>query len=131
VTAATWTAWNPPPAPERDLWWEALRIAAPDTDDHAARHRRGKVRLPYDLGPDEPAGMLVDAWVCCDPACGGVELGEYVLEINHGCCVPVRCCAEHAARGRHSRGRRHRTGRGVTYYHGPFTPFWEPDGGAR
>src|SRR5687768_11072396 len=86
MTTTTW--WNPPPAP-LDIWAE-VRVQAPDTDDHAARHQRGVVRLPWDLGPDALAGALVPAWVCCDPACGGVELGEAVLEINHGCCTPRR-----------------------------------------
>jgi hypothetical protein len=44
------SSWNPPADPERDLWWAAQRIAAPDTDDHTTRHQRGVVRLPWKLG---------------------------------------------------------------------------------
>lgn len=121
-----YTELNPPPAPERDLWWAAQRIAAPDTADYAARHRRGFVRLPYDLGPNSGGmvGDLVEAWVCCDPACGGVELGEYVLEMNHDCCPPLGI-GRRPSRGRvPTRGCRARRG----FYHGPFTAWWEPGG---
>lgn len=115
-------------APERDLWWHAQRIAAPDTTDYTARHRRGLVRLPYDLHPDHRAGQLVTAWVCCDPGCGGVELGEFVLELNHDCCGQY-------GYWRALPQQRHLTGFGrlnfTGWHHGPFTPFWEPDGGLR
>lgn len=131
MATAVHTAWNPPPTPERDLWWHAQRIAAPDTTDPVERHRRGVVRLPYDLN-DEPAGTLVPAWVCCDPACGGVELSQIVLEQNHGCCVPPRCCPPCDAAW--TPPRRHMVGLGRVYFrgwfHGPFTAWWEP-GGAR
>jgi hypothetical protein len=126
VTAvASW--WNPPPAPERDLWWHALRIAAPDTDDFTARHRRGFVRLPWDLGEAGAIGQLVEAWVCCDTGCGGVELGQTVLEINHSCCTPLRCTCT-ACAGAWSPARRHMAC-GMRH-HGPYTAFWQPDGAA-
>lgn len=123
------TAWDPPPAPNRDLWWHALRIAAPE-GDFTTRHRRGGVRLPYECGPDEPAGALVEAWVCCDPACGGVEMGAHVLGLNHHCCDEFDP-DPHA-------DRQHTVGLGFLhftgFYHGPFTAWWEPNaliGGAR
>lgn len=128
MTATAWNAWNPPPAPERDLWWHAQRITVPDTDDHTARHQRGSVRLPYDLNADfgHVAGALVPAWVCCDPACGGVELGEHVLNINHGCCDVIRCGCHPKPTWRGQ----HRTGLGgphfTGYHDGPFTAWWEP-----
>lgn len=130
MTAAVASWWNPPPAPERDLWWHALRIAAPDTDDDfEVRHRRGAVRLPWDLGEAGVAGQLVDAWVCCDPLCGGVELGQTVLEINHSCCTPLRCACT-ACAGAWKPARRHMAGLGRRnfdgYHHGPYTAFWEP-----
>lgn len=124
MTAPTCTAWSPPPAPDRDLWWHAQRIAAPDVDDHTTRHRRGVVRLPYDV-VGGAAGNLVEAWVCCDPACGGVELGEHVLEINHSCCV-YRSLRPYRPLRRHMAGRDRIGWPG--YYHGPFTAFWEPGG---
>ncbi|AGL19518.1 hypothetical protein [Actinoplanes sp. N902-109] len=99
--------------------WASTRIQAPHADDFEARHRRGRVRLPYDLGQHSGgyAGQLVDAWVCCDPGCGGVELGPVQLERNHFCChrntTPQRTCM---ARDGH--------------YYGPFTPYWQPDGAA-
>jgi hypothetical protein len=128
TAAAVHTAGNPPPAPDRDLWWHAQRIAAPDVADYTERHRRGVVRLPWDVGPERRAGQLVAAWVCCDPACGGVELGEYVLELNHDCC-------DQYGRWRALPQGQHLTGLGRIhfrgFYHGPFTAFWEPDGGAR
>jgi hypothetical protein len=121
------TAWSPPPAPERDLWWHALRISAPG-GDYTTRHRRGLVRLPYELNADNLAGQLVEAWVCCDPACGGVELGKWILNQNHGCCWEG---FKHRVRpqGRHLAcyGMAHFRG----FHHGPFTAFWEPDGGVR
>jgi hypothetical protein len=91
------------------------RSQAPDTDDHTARHQRGFVRLASDLGEHSGgfAGDLVPAWVCCDPACGGVELNEHVLAINH------LCCHRNTATQRRCKSR---TGR----YHGPFTARWEP-----
>lgn len=96
-----------------DLWATA-RAQAPDVDDHAARHQRGVVRLPYDLGyPGHHTGDLRPAWVCCDPACAGVELGEYVLDLNHGCCDP----AGHVGLGRVNH---------PGYYHGPYTAHWLP-----
>lgn len=126
MSAAVASWWNPPPAPERDLWWAAQRIAAPDTDDFTTRHRRGAVRLPWDLGAAGADGQLVEAWVCCDPVCGGVELGQAVLEINHSCCTPLRCGRGSATRP----ARRHMQGVdsvGFTgYHHGPYTAFWEP-----
>lgn len=107
---------------------DLLTWLAPDTDDHAARHQRGMVRLPYDLGEHSGghAGDLVPAWVCCDPLCGGVELGEHVLDINHGCCDLARFRGQRAfERGRHRAGlgRIHFTGR----HHGPFTEHWLPE----
>lgn len=124
------TAWQPPPSPDRDLWWQAQRITVPDTGDWTARHRRGVVRLPWDLG-DRVAGQLVDAWVCCDPACGGVELNAAVLDLNHLCCDRIPCCPKHPE----PRWRaEHHVGLGTVgftgSYHGWFTPYWEP-GGAR
>ena len=112
--------WNPPAEPERDLWWAAQRIAAPDTDDHTDRHQRGVVRLPWTLEP-HPAGTLRPAWVCCDPACGGVELGEFVLNLNHGCCKPSYVNGPWFV----SRSCRSRGG----FHHGPYTAWWEPAGG--
>lgn len=125
MTAATW--FDPPPEPERDLWWAAQRIAVPDTDDHTARHRRGVVRLPYDVNDDfgYVEGALVEAWVCCDPACGGVELNWAGLDTNHGCCtLPWLLNQRSAYRGQHRAGlgRIHFTG----YYHGEYTAWWEP-----
>lgn len=127
----TATAWNPPPTPARDLWWAAQRITVPDTTDWTARHRRGSVRLPWAIG-DEPAGTAVAAWVCCDPACGGVELGDHVLQLNHACCGANLCAglptfqgALPELRGIH-RGAGTSHGRG--WYHGPFTAWWEPAG---
>jgi hypothetical protein len=128
VTAPT--MWNPPPAPDRDLWWQALRIAAPDAGDHTARHRRGRVRLPWELGERSggSAGQVVEAWVCCDPQCGGVELDPGWLAIQHGCCDPY---------GPELSDRRHTSWGAlwhVGWYHGPYTAWWEPDalvGGAR
>lgn len=122
------TTLAPPPG---DLWRDALRIAVPDVDDFDARHCRGVVRLPHDVS-DARAGQLVDAWVCCDPGCGGVELTEAVLQLNHGCCgvasyrgVPVCLGDEPEQRGRH------RVGLGTLHYrgwhHGPFTAYWEPE----
>lgn len=114
-------------APERDLWWAAQRIAAPDTSDFEARHRRGVVRLPYDLGPRSGgmAGDVVTAWVCCDPACGGVELNRDTLQLNHGCCGHASCACHPAAPQR-----RHTAGLGTVHfagsYLGPFTDWWEP-----
>jgi len=128
ATAPTWTWLNPPPEPQRDLWWAAQRIAAPETGDHTARHRRGIVRLPYDLGEHSGghAGDLVEAWVCCDPACGGVELGQHVLQLNHHCCDLA---------GPDPADRQHTVGLGwlhfTGFHHGPFTAWWEPTGGAR
>lgn len=115
--AATW--WNPPPPP-LDIWAD-LRAQAPDTADFEARHCRGYVRLPYDIDEDLGwvAGAIVDAWVCCDPGCGGVELGEAPLDINHHCCKPPRYSGTRAAERRHTAGR----GR----YHGPYTPYWQPE----
>lgn len=124
ASAAVASWWNPPPAPERDLWWHALRIAAPDADDFAARHRRGAVRLPWDLGELGAAGTLVEAWVCCDPLCGGVELGQTVLEINHSCCTPLRYIRPPSAPVWRP-ARRHMVG-SDGYHHGPYTAFWEP-----
>ena len=121
--------WNPPAEPERDLWWAAQRIAAPDTDDHTARHRRGVVRLPWTLDADlgQFAGTLVEAWVCCDPACGGVELGESVLELNHNCCTSPRYNSNHL---RSHPQRKHVAGWGRInasgFHHGPYTAHWEP-----
>lgn len=113
--------WKPPAPPQRDLWWEALRIAAPDTGDHTARHRRGAVRLPWDLGDDGHAGQLIEAWVCCDPACGGVELGEHTLNLNHHCCDLYEPDPA---------DRRHTVGLGWLHFrgwfHGPYTAWWEP-----
>lgn len=132
MTAAAGTYRNPPPDPDRDLWWAALRIAAPDTGNLTARHQRGAIRLPYPIAFHD-AGELVAAWVCCDPACGGVELNQGLLETNHACCVPARCCADCGAAWRPLR--RHMadygTVRATGFHHGPFTAFWEPGGGAR
>lgn len=128
---AVWTYRNPPPAPERDLWWQAQRIAAPDTTDLTARHQRGIVRLPYAIAFHD-AGELVGAWVCCDPLCGGVELNQGLLETNHACCIPARCCTDCAATCKPLRRHMadHGTMRRKGYHHGPFTAWWEPDGGA-
>lgn len=130
----TWTAWNPPPAPERDLWWAAQRITVPDTTDWTARHRRGAVRLPWTIG-EQREGDLVPAWVCCDPACGGVELGDATLQLNHACCGVCLCNGLPTFKGAPAERRGMcRAGFGTLHYrgwfHGPFTPFWEP-GGAR
>ena len=111
--------------------WAAARTQAPDVDDHTARHRRGLVRLPYDLGEHSGgfAGQLVEAWVCCDPVCGGVELGAAVLDINHGCCELPRFVGQRAAgRGLHRVGHGRVGFRG--FYHGPLTPYWQPEGQA-
>jgi hypothetical protein len=126
-----WIHRNPaPPAPQRDLWWHAQRIAVPDTGDWTARHQRGVVRLPYDVG--QPAGTLVPAWVCCDPGCGGVELGWSVLELNHGCCGFTLRGNPVLNGGRPERRGVHRTGLGTVHFrgfhHGPFTAWWEPGG---
>ena len=127
--------WTPPPAP-LDVW-ASQRCTAPATDDFVRRHRRGVIRMPFDLqDAHEPkrAGDLVTAWVCCDPACGGVELSEHGLQREHRCCVPVRTCADCTMRQccpRHPPARRHMAGTGHTWFtgfvHGMFTPFWEPD----
>jgi hypothetical protein len=111
--------------PQRDLWWQAQRIAVPDSADLEVRHRRGVVRLPYELGPDEPAGHLVAAWVCCDPACGGVSLNWAGLDRDHGCCdTPRLKDSVFRAVGEH-RADWGRVGR-LGYFHGDFTDFWEP-----
>ena len=109
---------------------DLLTWLAPDVDDHTARHQRGAVRLHIDLGEDgRRIDDLVPAWVCCDPMCGGVELSEAVLDINHGCCEKRCCCPDHREtaplrRGRHTvgLGRRNFTG----HHHGPFTEHWLP-----
>jgi hypothetical protein len=48
-------------------------------DDHA----RGTLPLPHDclLGN---TGDIVPGYVCC--RCGGVELSEHMVGLNHGCC---------------------------------------------
>jgi len=127
----TYTQFRPPPAPVRDLWWHARRIAVPDTTDWTARHQRGVIRLPYAIDADRPAGVLVPAWVCCDPACGGVEIGECVLQLNHACCgVELHCGMPTRKDGRAEQLGLHRVGLGHVwfegYYHGPFTAWWEP-----
>lgn len=105
---------------------DLLTWQAPDTDDHTARHQRGAIRMPWASGPDTLAGDLVAAWVCCDPACGGVEGGRHVLDLNHGCCDVVRVRGDRVrVRGRHRAGLGtvHGTGR----YHGPLTAHWLPN----
>jgi hypothetical protein len=47
-------------------------------------HQRGWTVLPWDCGIG-PKGMVMPAWVCC--RCGGIELGAYLVDINHGCCM--------------------------------------------
>jgi len=47
-------------------------------------HQRGWVRLPWDIASGDKAGDILPAYVCC--RCGGVELGQFPLENNHGCC---------------------------------------------
>lgn len=121
--AGTW--YDPPPEPLDT--WAAVRAQIPDTDDHAARHRRGVVRLPYEINPEpgERAGDLAEAWVCCDPACAGVELNQWDLDRNHGCCDRQMFVGQRSfVRGRHrvGLGRVHFHG----YYHGPYTAYWEP-----
>lgn len=114
-----------PPIPDRDLWWDAVRRNAPE-GDFTTRHRRGTTLVPN--GASESYIWRAEAYVCCDPACGGVELGEHTLWINHGCCNPFGATY-----------RRHMVGLGrvgfTGYYHGPFTAWWEPAavlaGGAR
>lgn len=104
---------------------DLLTWQAPDVDDHTARHQRGAILLPYRVH-DADAGDLVAAWVCCDPACGGVEGGPHVLDINHGCCDLPRLGTQRApVRGRHrvGLGTVHFTGR----HHGPLTQHWLPD----
>lgn len=109
-----------PAFPERDLWWEATLRAAPDVSDFTERHRRGVVRLPWTVTAGN-AGAAVEAWVCCDPACGGVELNDHRLSLNHGCCYQW---------APDDGDRRHAVGLGALwfhgYYHGPFTAWWEP-----
>jgi len=113
------------PAP-LDLWADAATRGDPRAT-FTARHQRGLIRLPYTFG-DEPgkrAGDLAPAWVCCDPACSGVELTADGLDLNHRCCERWPCCAEHPA----TRQGRHMAGYGLRwfagYYHGPFTEHWE------
>lgn len=59
------------------------------------RHQRGYVTLPREIAAHPQPGMprpkigdVLPAWVCC--RCGGVELGRYALESQHGCCNPDR-----------------------------------------
>ena len=113
--------WFDPPSDPLDVW-AALRAAtAPDLiDDYVSHHRCGYVVLPYEINPDpgEREGDIVEAWVCCDPACAGVELDPWSLERNH------MCCHEHTVTQRKCKARAGR-------YHGPFTTYWQPTSPAR
>jgi hypothetical protein len=51
----------------------------------AEAHQRGYVRMPYTTAGGTKVGTVVPAWVCC--RCGGVEVGQFPLGINHGCCT--------------------------------------------
>ena len=62
-------------------------------------HQRGWVRLPYTTAGGQQAGTIVPAWVCCH--CGGVEIGEYPFEIDHGCCRRVVGCVVLARQAAH------------------------------
>lgn len=104
-------------APVLDLW-APLRTQAPDADDYTARHRRGTVRMPF-ADSMSREGDLVAAWVCCDPACGGVALSADLLRQAHDCCAGG------------DRGRHHAGSWWVHFrlpYHGEFTALWQPDG---
>lgn len=55
-------------------------------------HQRGWVTLPREIAAHPERGMprpkigdVLPAWVCC--RCGGVDLGRWILELNHGCCT--------------------------------------------
>lgn len=113
----------PPPL---DMWAEA-RAAVPQAEDFTARHQRGTVTLPWTINPvpGERQGDVLPAWVCCDPACGGVELDEWSLDREHGCCDPHRT-GQQAVRGWHRVGLGRAGFRGFT--HGPYAPYWAPDG---
>ncbi|GLY08330.1 hypothetical protein [Actinoplanes sp. NBRC 101535] len=119
-----------PPAPQRDLLWELARTTAPDVGDFVTRHRRGRVLLPY-TAHIGPAGAPVDAWVCCDPVCGGVEVSEYLLELDHGCCPPTYFQPGWYVESRMAQARRHMAGFGTVHFrgysHGPLTAWWEPE----
>lgn len=129
MIAEAWTYRNPPPDPERDLWWAAQRIAAPDVEDFDQRHQRGLIRLPYDINMGA-AGDLVNAWVCCDPACGGVAVNAGGLVRDHACCNESWSLA--SALAARVPQRMHKAGLGTVhftgYHHGPFTAWWEPGG---
>lgn len=103
---------------------DLLTWQAPATDDYVLRHQRGAIRMPWASGPATVAGELVEAWVCCDPACGGVEGSRHILELNHACCPPPGWPYPRQS-GRHYAdfGTVHATGR----YHGPLTEHWLPD----
>jgi len=125
----TW--WDQDDAPRPLDMWAHVRAIVPDIDDHTARHRRGTVTLPWEINPEpgERLGDVVPAWVCCDPACAGVELDEVSLEREHFCCDPHTFVGQRTfIRGRHRAdvGRVDATG----YEHGPYTPYWRPDGAA-
>jgi len=53
---------------------------------YISQHQTGQIRLPYTTADGRPKGSLIPAWRCC--ACGGIEPGEFVLQLNHGCCGP-------------------------------------------
>lgn len=111
--------WFDPLSDPLDVWAAARADTRPDmVDDFLTHHRRGYVRLPYEINPDpgEREGDLVEAWVCCDPACAGVELNIYDLDRNHCCChmdtaVQRKCKAP------------------AGYYNGEYTAYWQPAAG--
>lgn len=117
--------WFDPPSPPMDTWAAVRADTRPEVvDDFISHHRRGVVVLPYEINPDpgEREGDVVEAWVCCDPACAGVELSPHTLDLNHHCCHPMTA-VQRKCKAREG------------YYHGPYTAYWQPAqavaGGAR
>lgn len=65
---------------------DLLALLQPDRESEraawAARFERKPWVAPYDTGGGLRKGQSVLGWVC--PACGVLEVNEYVLRLNHG-----------------------------------------------
>lgn len=63
---------------------DAATVRAREAAEWFARFERADWVAPWDCADGTPKGTVIQGWRCPDPECGGVEVNNAILGINHG-----------------------------------------------